>query len=69
MAPHDMKSNGGREKRPGISPLALIAGYSVVAALPLLLAALTEKPVGVWAETASALGIVAAVMLFLQLLL
>ena len=62
-----MKPNGGREKRPGISPLALIAGYFVLAALPMLLAALADRPVGAWAETASALGMVAAVMLFLQL--
>ncbi|MCI5077883.1 ferredoxin reductase family protein [Oricola sp.] len=54
-------------RRAGLSPLFLAGGYVALAIAPLLLAVFAETPVDPWTEAASALGMVAAVMLLLQL--
>jgi len=59
--------NGTSRRRPGFPALALAAGYFLLVATPLALAVLAEEPVDLWTELASAFGMVAAVILFLQL--
>ena len=54
-------------RRPGFPAAILAAGYFALAAIPLALAAWAELPVDAWTELASAFGMVAAVMLVLQL--
>jgi len=61
------KSTHNAGRRPGLPVLVLAGGYFLLSAIPLALAALAEEPVGLWTELASAFGMVAAVMLFLQL--
>lgn len=55
-------------RRPGLSPLVLAGGYFALAGLPLLLAAMTAMPLDHWRDLAAAFGMVAAVILFLQLI-
>jgi predicted ferric reductase len=61
------KSTHNAGRRPGLPVLVLAGGYFLLSAIPLAVAALAEEPVGLWTELASAFGMVAAVMLFLQL--
>ena len=62
-----MRSKANPEKRPGLSPLMLAAGYFTLAVIPLFLATFAGLPYGFWTELAGAIGMVAAVMLCLQL--
>ena len=59
------RSNPGR--RLGFPALALAGGYFILAAIPLGLAAWSGNFLKPWAEVATAIGMVAAVMMFLQL--
>ncbi|MFZ2103233.1 MAG: ferredoxin reductase family protein [Oricola sp.] len=61
------KRNSKTRARPALAAPLLAAGYFALAVIPLALAAVAEEPAGFWTETASALGMVAAVLLLLQL--
>lgn len=52
----------------GLSAPVLAGGYFLAVAVPLVLAASAEEPVDMWTELASAVGMIAAVMLLLQLI-
>ncbi len=62
-----MHINDTPRRRPGLSPLILFGGFFALATMPLMLAGLVFGPADAWIEFASAFGMVAGVLLFLQL--